>query len=62
MLLLLSARLDAYVDPGIVGALFQSAYAMVFAAVSLWILRPWRYVRSLFRWRASRTDSKRSGR
>ena len=38
----------AYVDPGILGALYQLAYAFLFGLVTIWIIRPWRYLKSLF--------------
>ncbi len=37
----------AYVDPGLVGVVFQSIYAMLFGGAAMWILRPWRWLRGL---------------
>src|SRR5687768_10545128 len=49
MMLLAYARTHAYIDPGIVGALYQAVYALVFGAITAWVFRPWRYLMSLFR-------------
>ena len=38
----------AYVDPGVVGMLYQAVYAILFGGLMAWLLKPWRYVRSLF--------------
>ncbi|MBF0142906.1 MAG: hypothetical protein HQL59_05550 [Magnetococcales bacterium] len=38
----------AYVDPGIIAALFQAGYAAVFGLLAAWVFRPWRYLSSLF--------------
>ena len=44
----------AYVDPGMVSILVQGLFAAGLGAVSMWIVRPWTYLRSAFR----RTDRK----
>jgi len=41
-------RAWAYVDPGIAAILYQALYAIAFGAVSLFVIRPWRYLRSIF--------------
>lgn len=38
----------AYVDPGLVGGLYQVLYASILIFVSTYIFRPFRYIRSLF--------------
>jgi hypothetical protein len=38
----------AYVDPGIAAILYQALYALAFGAVSLFVIRPWRYLKSMF--------------
>jgi hypothetical protein len=58
---LATARLEAYVDPGIVGALYQAAYALVFGALTAWVFRPWRYLVSLFRRRRADVTSASGG-
>lgn len=49
----------AYVDPGVLAVVYQLAYAFIFGAFTLFILRPWNYVRGLFR-RSSKIDSNAS--
>ena len=39
----------AYIDPGIVSTLVQALFAAGLGAVSMWIIRPWEYLRSAFR-------------
>jgi hypothetical protein len=39
----------AYVDPGIVGVLFQYIYVVVFGVLSVWFLRPFKYFKNLFK-------------
>lgn len=46
----------AYIDPGILGTLFQAAYAFLFGIVTVWIFKPWNYIKSLF---AQRNDDGR---
>ena len=38
----------AYVDPGIIGALWQWLYVLVIGAVGAWVMRPWTYIKSFF--------------
>lgn len=38
----------AYIDPGIVGALWQGFYVLIFGIISAWVLRPWMFIKSLF--------------
>lgn len=38
----------AYIDPGILGTLFQAAYAFLFGVVAVWIFKPWHYIKSFF--------------
>lgn len=48
-LILFSAPIPAfaYVDPGIIGAITQTMYIFVFGFVSAWVMKPWRYIKSL---------------
>lgn len=39
----------AYIDPGIVSTLVQGLFAVGLGAMSMWIVRPWAYLRSMFR-------------
>jgi len=39
---------QAYVDPGILGALSQVVYVFIFGALATWLLRPFRFVKRLF--------------
>ena len=45
---LLPSPAFAYVDPGIIGALWQWFYILVIGAVGAWIMRPWAYIKSFF--------------
>ncbi len=36
----------AYIDPGIIGALFQGMYVVIFGFVTAWVLKPWQYIKS----------------
>ena len=47
-LLLITSPAYAYVDPGVLGVLYQAAYALVFGALAAFVLRPWQYLKSLF--------------
>lgn len=38
----------AYVDPGILGVLYQLVYVFFFGTLVAWLLRPWRYLKVLF--------------
>ena len=40
---------QAYVDPGILGALSQVVYVFLFGALATWLLRPFRFVKRLWR-------------
>jgi hypothetical protein len=46
ILLFLPSSAFAYVDPGIVGALWQWFYVLIVGAISAWVIRPWAYVKS----------------
>jgi len=39
----------AYIDPGIAYGLIQAVFAILFGGAVAWVLRPWNYLRSLFR-------------
>jgi len=47
MLMPLSAY--AYIDPGVMGAVFQSLYVLIFGFIMAWVIRPWEYIKSFFR-------------
>lgn len=49
-----------YTDPGIVSNLGQVAYIAVLGAVSFIIVRPWRFIRSLFSPRFRTTEEQPS--
>ncbi len=49
----------AYVDPGVLGILYQAAYALLVGGMAALILRPWRYLRGLFG-RAPKTKNDQS--
>jgi len=48
VVMLLPAAALAYVDPGILSALYQTAYIAIFAVITAFILRPWSFVKSRF--------------
>lgn len=39
----------AYIDPGILGALFQSMYVAIFGFLAAWVFKPWQYIKSWLR-------------
>ncbi len=47
-LLLVSSPAYAYIDPGILGILYQAAYALIFGAFVALVLRPWQYLKGVF--------------
>ncbi len=40
---------QAYVDPGTVGALYQVLYILLFALISFTIMKPYNYLKSIFK-------------
>jgi hypothetical protein len=56
-LLLISSPAYAYIDPGILGVLYQAAYALVFGAFVALVLRPWQYLKGVFARLSGRTRS-----
>lgn len=47
----------AYIDPGLITTLSQALFAFLFGAAAIWIMRPWRFLKSLFR-KSSNEDDK----
>jgi hypothetical protein len=47
-LILISRPAYAYIDPGILGVLYQAAYALVFGAFVAIVIRPWQYIKGAF--------------
>jgi hypothetical protein len=47
-LLLISSPAYAYIDPGILGVLYQAAYALIFGTFIALVLRPWQYLKGIF--------------
>ena len=39
----------AYVDPGLMGMLFQTFYVLVFGVLAAWVIKPWNYMKGLFK-------------
>ena len=37
-----------YVDPGIVGSLYQMLYVLVFGVIAAWVLKPWKWLKHMF--------------
>lgn len=47
-LLLVPSPALAYIDPGILGVLYQAAYALIFGTFVALVFRPWQYLKGLF--------------
>ena len=47
-LLLISSPAYAYIDPGILGVLYQAAYALIFGTFIALVMRPWQYLKGIF--------------
>jgi len=47
----------AYVDPGIVGAFFQVVFVVIFGSLLAFIVKPFEYIKSLFRKNKSKPKS-----
>jgi len=43
----------AYIDPGTVSMVIQGLFAVFFGAATAWVVRPWHFLKSLFRGRKS---------
>ena len=54
-LIFLPSPAFAYVDPGILAALYQVVYVFIFGVLASWIFKPWRYLKSLL-FRDGRVD------
>lgn len=48
LLIIIPSPAHAYVDPGLVGGLYQVLYASILIFISTYIFRPFQYIRSLF--------------
>jgi hypothetical protein len=46
--LLISSPAYAYIDPGILGVLYQAAYALIFGTFLALVIRPWQYLKGVF--------------
>jgi len=58
---LLPATAHAYVDPGFLGSLYQMAYVLVFGVLAGWVLRPYRYITSMFKKLTGRSKPEEEG-
>jgi hypothetical protein len=47
-LLLVSSPAYAYIDPGVLGVLYQAAYALIFGTFVALVIRPWQYLKGIF--------------
>jgi len=61
LVLSIPAPAHAYVDPGFLGSLYQMAYILVFGVVAGWVLRPYRYITSVFKRLKGRLKPKEEG-
>lgn len=46
-IVLIPSTAFAYVDPGIIAALYQAVYVFIFGTLVVWLLRPWVYIKDL---------------
>jgi hypothetical protein len=49
LILMAPRTASAYVDPGLVSTLAQGIFALFAGVISVWLLRPWTFIKSLFR-------------
>ena len=50
LFILFPTSAHAYIDPGILGGLYQLAYLVFFGLIVVLVMRPWQYLKSLFGW------------
>ena len=48
---------QAYIDPGIAYGLIQAAFALLFGGAVAWVLRPWTYLKGLFRRKSEKDEA-----
>jgi len=51
-------RAHAYVDPGLLGSLYQIIYVFVFGILAGWVLRPFKYISAKYKELKTRFSSK----
>jgi hypothetical protein len=56
----LPERAHAYVDPGLLGSLYQIIYVFVFGILAGWVLRPFKYISAKYKELKTRLSSKNS--
>jgi hypothetical protein len=61
LLALLPATSQAYVDPGLISAMYQLAYMAVAALAAAFIFRPWEYLKGRFRSLFGKDDAHSAG-
>ncbi|KPK38996.1 MAG: hypothetical protein AMJ78_09140 [Omnitrophica WOR_2 bacterium SM23_29] len=49
LLFLCSGDVYAYVDPGFAGSLYQLFYILIFGVIVVWVLKPFRFIKGLFK-------------
>jgi hypothetical protein len=52
-------RAHAYVDPGLLGSLYQMIYVLIFGVLAGWVLRPFKFISMKFKALKSRFSRKK---
>lgn len=53
-------KAHAYVDPGLLGSLYQIIYIFIFGVLAGWVLRPFKFISMKFKALKSRFSRKKS--
>ena len=48
LLLLVAVPAHAYIDPGVLGMLYQGLYVLVLGGFATFVLKPWRFLKARF--------------
>ncbi len=57
LLLSFATPAHAYIDPGVAYAVVQAAFVVIFGGAVAWVVRPWTYVKNMFRPAAEKIDT-----
>ena len=52
-------RAHAYIDPGLLGSLYQIIYIFIFGVLASWVLRPFKFISMKFKELKSRFSRKK---
>ncbi len=53
------ARAHAYIDPGLLGSLYQIIYVLIFGVLAGWVLRPFKYISMKYKELKTRFSTKK---